>query len=126
MRLSSAGKSTSQVVRQGGQRTRRNQQLAVMAAADSERTGGIFLACRSFQSASKPTLPPSIVVRRNNGLVVFHPIRGHAPLPCATLVAVDLIKLNGEDYRHQTWLGARKPAHSSAGGGGGGGGTPRK
>jgi hypothetical protein len=41
-------------------------------------------------------------------------------------VAFDLIKLDGEDYRHQkTSLGARKPAHSSAGGGGGGGGTPR-
>jgi hypothetical protein len=52
-----------------------------------------------------------MAVRRENGSAVFDLIR---------------IKLDGEDYRHQTSLGARKPAHSSAGGGGGGSGTPRK
>ena len=39
-------------------------------------SGGIRFACRSFQSASKMTLP-SKAVRRENGLAVFDLIRGH-------------------------------------------------
>ena len=74
---------------------------------------------------------PSMAMRRQNGLIaVFDPIPlayRDRFLKCRLVALPDLIKLDGEDYRHhQTSLGARKPAHSSAGGGGGGGGTPRK
>jgi len=58
---------------------------------------------------------------------MFQVIRQHGTPSKCHPGSFDLIKLDGEDYRHhQTSLGARKPAHSSAGGGGGGGGTPRK
>jgi hypothetical protein len=86
----------------------------------------IRFARRSFRSGADAA--PQWLCDAKTASGVRPDPRNTGSLPAATLVAFDLIKRDGEDYRpqNQTSLGARKPAHSSAGGGGGGGGTPRK